>query len=94
MGQINVNNDKQHRFEVELDKIYDNIMTCFRADFKDWEERDIRLFSCFVAQFDTALILMIFDFPSKDAVYMKKQRMKSKIKKGSSGEVDRYLLFL
>lgn len=94
VGQINVNNDKQHWFEVELDKIYDNIMTCFRADFKDWEESDIRLFSCFVAQFDAALILMIFDFPSKEAVYMKKQRMKSKIKKGSSGNVDRYLLFL
>lgn len=94
VGQINVNNDKQHWFEVELDKTYDNIMTCFRADFKDWEENDIRLFSCFVAQFDAALILMIFDFPSKDAVYMKKQRMKSKIKRCPSGRVNRYLLFL
>ena len=94
VGEIDNNDDKQHRFEKELDKIYDNIMTCFRTDFKDWEESDIRLFSCFVAQFDAALILMIFDFPSKEAVYMKKQRMKNKIKKGSSDNVDRYLLFL
>ncbi len=94
VGEINNKDDKQHRFEKELDKVYDNIMTSFRTDFKDWEESDFRLFSCFVAQFDAALILMIFDFPSKEAVYMKKQRMKNKIKKGTSENVERYLLFL
>ncbi len=68
-------------------------MKKFRSDFKDWNESDIRLFSCIVAQFDAVLILKIFNLPSKDAVYMRKGRLKGRILKSGSLEKSRYLLF-
>ena len=70
-----------------------NVIKRFRSDFKDWNESDIRLFSCIVAQFDTVLILKIFNLPSKESVYMRKVRLKDRIRHSGSTEKERYLLF-
>lgn len=80
-------------FEAELNRVYDNVIKRFRSDFKDWNESDIRLFSCIVAQFDTVLILKIFNLPSKESVYMRKVRLKDRIRHSGSTEKERYLLF-
>lgn len=94
LGGINSEDSQdQFEFESELNKAYDNVMKKFRSDFKDWNESDIRLFSCIVAQFDAVLILKIFNLPSKDAVYMRKGRLKGRILKSGSLEKNRYLLF-
>lgn len=82
------------RFEVELNKLYGGIMTQFRNEFHNLlDETDIRFFSCVVARFDAAIILRIFNLPSKSAVYMKKNRIKEKIRKSEAPNKDKFLLF-
>ena len=94
LGGINSENQQgQVAFESELNRVYDNAMRKFRTDFKDWNETDIRLFSCIVAQFDAVLILRIFDLPSKDAVYMRRSRLKEKIRQSDSKNKNCYLMF-
>lgn len=94
LGGINSDNLKgQIGFEAELNKAYDNVMKKFRTDFKDWNENDIRFFSCVVAQFDTVLVLKIFNLPSKDAVYMRRLRLKDKIRQSDSKDKNSYLIF-
>ena len=91
---INSNdNVGQLEFESELNRTYNNVMKKFRQDYADLCETDIRLFSCVVAQFDAVLILKIFNLPSKDAVYMRKARLKEKIRQSGSTDKERYLLF-
>ena len=91
---INSNdNIGQLEFESELNKTYNNVMKKFRQDYADLCEADIRLFSCVVAQFDAVLILKIFNLPSKDAVYMRKARLKEKVRQSDSTDKERYLLF-
>ena len=91
---INSNdNVGQLEFESELNRTYNNVMKRFRQDYADLCEADIRLFSCVVAQFDAVLILKIFNLPSKDAVYMRKARLKEKIRQSDSTDKERYLLF-
>lgn len=91
---INSNdNIGQLEFESELNRTYNNVMKKFRQDYADLCEADIRLFSCVVAQFDAVLILKIFNLPSKDAVYMRKARLKEKIRQSGSTDKERYLLF-
>ena len=94
LGGINSESQQgQLDFESELNRVYDNVMRKFRADFKDWNESDIRFFSCVVAQFDAVLVLRIFDLPSKDAVYMRRSRLKDRIRQSGSPDKDRFLLF-
>lgn len=94
LGDINSESQQgQIAFESELNRVYDNVMRKFRTDFKDWNENDIRLFSCVVAQFDAVLILRIFDLPSKDAVYMRRSRLKEKIRQSDSKNKNCYLMF-
>lgn len=94
LGGINSEDSKgQLEFESELNRVYDNVMRKFRSEFKDWKESDIRLFSCVVAQFDAVLILRIFNLQSKESVYMRKVRLKEKIRHSDSQEKDRFLLF-
>ncbi len=83
----------QIEFESELNKTYNNVMKKFRQDYTDLCETDIRLFSCVVAQFDAVLILKIFNLPSKDAVYMRKARLKEKVRQSDSTNKERFLLF-
>ncbi len=83
----------QLEFESELNKTYNNVMKKFRQDYTDLCETDIRLFSCVVAQFDAVLILKIFNLPSKDAVYMRKARLKEKVRQSDSTNKERFLLF-
>ncbi len=91
---INSNdNIGQLEFESELNRTYNNVMKKFRQDYADLCETDIRLFSCIVAQFDAVLILKIFNLPSKDAVYMRKARLKEKIRQSGLTDKERYLLF-
>lgn len=94
IGGINVDDVGQRRFEVELNKLYGGIMTQFRNEFHNLlDETDIRFFSCVVARFDAAIILRIFNLPSKSAVYMKKNRIKEKIRKSEAPNKDKFLLF-
>lgn len=94
IGGINVDDAGQKRFEVELNKLYGGIMTQFRNEFHNLlDETDIRFFSCVVARFDAAIILRIFNLPSKSAVYMKKNRIKEKIRKSEAPNKDKFLLF-
>lgn len=94
IGGINVDDVGQRRFEVELNKLYGGIMTQFRNEFHNLlDETDIRFFSCVVARFDAAIILRIFNLPSKSAVYMKKNRLKEKIRKSKAPDKDKFLLF-
>jgi len=91
---INSNDNMgQLEFESELNRTYNNVMKRFRQDYADLCETDIRLFSYVVAQFDAVLILKIFNLPSKDAVYMRKVRLKEKIRHSGSKDKDFYLLF-
>lgn len=92
-GIISNDNVGQLEFESELNRTYNNVMKRFRQDYADLCEADIRLFSCVVAQFDAVLILKIFNLPSKDAVYMRKARLKEKIRQSDSTDKERYLLF-
>ncbi len=57
------------------------------------DETDIRFFSCVVARFEASIILRIFNLPSKSAVYMKKNRIKEKIRKSEAPNKDKFLLF-
>ena len=94
IGGINVDDAGQKRFEAELNKLYGGIMTQFRNEFHNLlDETDIRFFSCVVARFDAAIILRIFNLPSKSAVYMKKNRIKEKIRKSKAPDKDKFLLF-
>lgn len=94
IGGINVDDVGQRRFEAELNKLYGGIMTQFRREFHDLlDETDIRFFSCVVARFEASIILRIFNLPSKSAVYMKKNRLKEKIRKSKAPDKDKFLLF-
>ena len=94
IGGINVDDAGQKRFEAELNKLYGGIMTQFRREFHDLlDETDIRFFSCVVARFEASIILRIFNLPSKSAVYMKKNRLKEKIRKSKAPDKDKFLLF-
>ncbi len=94
IGRINVDDVGQRRFETELNRLYGGVMTQFRDEFRNLlDETDVRFFSCVVARFDASIILHIFNLPSKSAVYMRKNRLKEKIRNSEAPNKEKFLLF-
>ena len=92
--QISGDESGQRSLEDMIDRSLDNIMKHFREDFPSYSEVDYRFVSYMIVGFDATTLCMILGLPSKDAVYMKKMRIKKKIQKCTSLYKDFYLEML
>ena len=71
-------------FEEELDFAYDGIMSRFRKDFPDLSGEDYREVSYLMCGFDTVTLMHVLPVNSKDAVYMRKYRLRKMIRSSAS----------
>lgn len=92
--QISGDESGQRSLEDMIDRSLDNIMKHSREDFPSYSEVDYRFVSYMIVGFDATTLCMILGLPSKDAVYMKKMRIKKKIQKCTSLYKDFYLEML
>ena len=92
--QISGDESGQRSLEDMIDRSLDNIMKHFREDFPSYSEVDYRFVSYMIVGFDATTLCMILGLPSKDAVYMKKMRIKKKIQMCSSPYKEFYLEML
>ena len=81
-------------FEEELDFAYDGIMSRFRKDFPDLSGEDYREVSYLMCGFDTVTLMHVLPVNSKDAVYMRKYRLRKMIRSSASPFKDDYLSLL
>ena len=78
-------------FEENVNKSLDNIIAHFRKDFPDYKEVDYRFFTYLIIGFDATTISIICNIPTQAAVYMKKSRIKNRIRNSTSDLKERYL---
>ena len=88
---ISGDDSNHYNFEHMINSSLDNIMIHFREDFPSYSEFDYRFVSYTIVGFDATTMCVILGFPSKDAVYMKKMRIKRKIQKSASPYKELYL---
>lgn len=81
-------------FEEELDFAYDGIMSRFRKDFPDLSGEDYREVGYLMCGFDTVTLMHVLPVNSKDAVYMRKYRLRKMIRSSASPFKDDYLSLL
>ncbi len=81
---------------VELERFINEnmagIMRDFREDCPLPEESDYWLMCLLMIGLNGGVISMIMNLPTKDAVYMRKSRLKETIKRSNSMNKDKYLL--
>lgn len=82
------------RFEEELDFAYDGIMSRFREDFPDLSGEDYKEAGYLMCGFDTVTLTHVLSANSKDAVYMRKSRLRKMIRSSASLFKDEYLYLL
>lgn len=85
---INSDTNGQARFEKMIDRELDNAMSELRAEVPGLSETDCRFASCVFAGLDTMALLAIFGIPSKNAVYVRKNRIKTKIQDSDAPRKD------
>ena len=92
--QISGDEKGYRSFEDMINRSLDNIMKHFRGDFPSYSETDYRFVSYIIVGFDATTLCMILGLPSKDAVYMKKMRIKKRVQKSASDYKEFYLEML
>ena len=78
-------------FEKKVNKSLNNIMKHFREDFPDYKEEDYRFLTYLIIGFDATTISIICNIPTQAAVYMKKSRIKNRIRNSTSDFKEHYL---
>jgi len=91
---IDSDKDGQKKFEGEINKRMDNVMKDFRKDFPDLSEQDYRFVSFQFVGFNANLIATLSEYPSASAMYMRKHRLRERIKESSAARKDFYLELL
>ena len=66
-------------------------MKHFREDFPDYKEEDYRFLTYLIIGFDATIISIICNIPTQAAVYMKKSRIKNRIRNSTSDFKEHYL---
>ena len=94
LGAISSDEKACRRFEEELDFAYDGIMSRFRKDFPDLSKESYREVSYLMCGFDTVTLTYVLSVNSKDAVFMRKSRLRKMIRSSASPFKDEYLSLL
>lgn len=94
LGAISLDEKACRRFEEELDFAYDGIMSRFREDFPNLSGEDYREVSYLMCGFDTVTLTHVLPVNSKEAVYMRKSRLRKMIRTSASPFKDDYLFLL
>lgn len=82
------------KLEAEANKYYNNIITDFHEEFPNLKIQDYTLFLFSVWGFSVASISMIQNEEKIEAVYNRRARLKTRIKRSDSPNAARYLQFL
>ncbi|MBO4571710.1 MAG: hypothetical protein J5699_07280 [Bacteroidales bacterium] len=86
-------NSGYDEFEKSVNEKVGGIMSSFRSDCPGLEEKDYRLMCFVISGFDATTISIFSGISSKDAVYMRKSRLKHLIQSSQAKNKERYLEF-
>jgi len=88
---IGSDEDSQKAFEATINRKMSGLMSMFREDFPNLNDIDYRFASYVFAQFDTTLMTMLFKYPSSQAIYNRKYRLREMIKVSNCKNKQLYL---
>ena len=88
------NKQKISELEKFVNKNYTNIIISFKADFPNLKEADYLLFLYTSLGFSISAIALFLKEDKLDAVYNRKARLKTKIRKLNPEQADNYLKIL
>lgn len=94
MAEIISDDESHQRFESEVNNVFDKVMVHFREDFPRMSEKDYMFMSFVFAGFDPASIYVVLNYPSAQAVYTKKSRMKTMISKSNCPHKEQFLMLI
>lgn len=80
-----------NEIENDINRHYENLMTNLRAEVPTLTDNDCRLFIFAFQGFTTSSIALLLGETSKEAVYTRKSRLKTKIRKSASTNKEYYI---
>ena len=88
--------DKQGKahFEQQLNESFNDVIAHLREDFPERDESFYHFAGYIFAGFDTDLLMILMDAPSRDSVYSRKKRLRQEIVRSEVPHKEQFLLLL
>lgn len=94
LQEFSIDKDRIAEMENQVNRIHDNLISDFHADFPNLKEPDSRLFLFSVLGLSSPVIALLLGEEKVSSVYDRKRHLKDKIRRLNPPKKDKYLHFL